>query len=55
MQDIESPCIGVCTINEASGLCSGCYRTIQEISEWWDMTNLQRSQIMTQIVDRQIV
>ncbi len=30
-QEIESPCIGVCSMNETTGFCHGCYRTIEEI------------------------
>ena len=45
-EPISSPCIGVCTMSEAMGLCQGCYRTMDEIREWWDMTPSQRSQAM---------
>ena len=31
---VESPCVGVCAIDEASGLCAGCARTIDEIVAW---------------------
>ncbi|HZV61644.1 MAG TPA: DUF1289 domain-containing protein [Methylophilaceae bacterium] len=51
--EIQSPCIGVCTMNEATGLCLGCYRTIQEIREWWDMSPAQRSQLMDVLEERQ--
>lgn len=36
-QDIQSPCIGVCSMDDLTGLCLGCYRTIEEIQGWWDM------------------
>lgn len=29
-----SPCINICRMNEASGLCEGCLRTIDEIAAW---------------------
>jgi uncharacterized protein len=29
-----SPCINVCRMNEAIGLCDGCLRTIDEIAAW---------------------
>ncbi|HEU4708879.1 MAG TPA: DUF1289 domain-containing protein [Methylophilaceae bacterium] len=51
--EIQSPCIGVCTMSEATGLCLGCFRTIEEIREWWDMTNDQRSQLMDALEARQ--
>jgi predicted Fe-S protein YdhL (DUF1289 family) len=53
MQEIQSPCIGICAITEVSGLCEGCYRTIEEIAQWWDMTNAQRSDVMTKLSARE--
>jgi uncharacterized protein len=32
--DVPSPCINVCTMNDSSGLCNGCWRTLDEIA-WW--------------------
>ena len=31
---VPSPCINVCRMNEASGLCEGCWRTLDEIGIW---------------------
>ncbi len=31
---IASPCINVCKMNSATGLCEGCRRTIDEIASW---------------------
>lgn len=36
-----------------AGLCLGCYRTIEEIREWWDMSPAQRSQLMDVLEERQ--
>jgi uncharacterized protein len=36
---VASPCISVCTIDPASGLCSGCYRTLDEIGGWIELSN----------------
>jgi len=41
VSEVSSPCIGVCAMNE-QGFCEGCYRTIEEISNWWDMTDAQK-------------
>ena len=30
---ITSPCIDVCKMDEASGLCQGCYRRLDEIED----------------------
>jgi hypothetical protein len=33
-QPVPSPCINVCRMDEASGLCTGCLRTLDEIALW---------------------
>ena len=43
--EVESPCISVCQIDELSGLCIGCYRTIEEIQGWWEFDNVQKQAI----------
>jgi predicted Fe-S protein YdhL (DUF1289 family) len=39
---IASPCIGVCRIDERSGLCLGCARTSDEIATWREMPQDRR-------------
>ncbi|MDE8653811.1 DUF1289 domain-containing protein [Novosphingobium sp. H3SJ31-1] len=34
MRDVPSPCTGVCRIDEATGWCRGCRRTLKEIADW---------------------
>jgi hypothetical protein len=31
---VQSPCNSVCRIDERSGLCLGCWRTLDEIAAW---------------------
>ena len=31
---LASPCVAICTMDEASGWCRGCGRTIREIANW---------------------
>jgi predicted Fe-S protein YdhL (DUF1289 family) len=38
MDLIASPCVGVCTVDRARGICIGCLRTLQEIGAWRNMT-----------------
>ena len=33
MEEIKSPCIKKCALNEEN-ICTGCFRTIQEIITW---------------------
>jgi predicted Fe-S protein YdhL (DUF1289 family) len=49
---MESPCIKICTYDQASGLCSGCGRTLAEIGNWFSMTDDERSAVMEQLPQR---
>jgi predicted Fe-S protein YdhL (DUF1289 family) len=31
---VASPCTSVCRMDDASGLCVGCARTLDEIASW---------------------
>jgi len=31
---VTSPCTSVCTMDVAGVLCTGCYRTLDEIASW---------------------
>jgi predicted Fe-S protein YdhL (DUF1289 family) len=31
---LPSPCVSVCTMNPQSGLCRGCFRSLEEIADW---------------------
>jgi predicted Fe-S protein YdhL (DUF1289 family) len=31
---VASPCISVCAIDPRTGLCEGCFRTLDEIAGW---------------------
>jgi predicted Fe-S protein YdhL (DUF1289 family) len=35
--NLPSPCVSVCRMDKASGLCEGCCRTIDEIAAWGRM------------------
>ena len=32
--DVVSPCISVCSVDKATGMCIGCLRTLKEIGRW---------------------
>jgi predicted Fe-S protein YdhL (DUF1289 family) len=53
VEEVVSPCVGVCSINDATGFCNGCYRTIGEIQAWWDMPASERTQVMEALDARQ--
>lgn len=50
--EIDSPCVKVCVIDPRSRLCTGCLRTIDEITQWSRITPDLRAQIMTELPSR---
>ena len=44
--EIDSPCIDICTIDSNSGECIGCGRTLDEINNWINFDNLKKKQIL---------
>ena len=50
--DYSSPCIKVCTLDPATGLCVGCFRTIEEIAAWTQFSNEERAAIRASLAAR---
>lgn len=49
---MESPCILVCSIDDATGYCFGCGRTREEIGAWTQYTSEQRRALMAALPER---
>ena len=49
---ISSPCTKVCTIDQATRLCVGCGRSLDEIARWGSMMEIERLQIMRALPER---
>ena len=49
---IASPCINVCKMDEQTGLCSGCFRTIDEIAAWAGIDDSRRLSILAAVARR---
>ena len=49
---IETPCVQVCEIEDTSGLCKGCNRTLAEVAVWGTLTAAMRRQIIEQLPRR---
>lgn len=52
-QEIQSPCIGVCSMDDLTGLCLGCYRTIEEIQGWWELDAEQKKAVIAEASQRE--
>ncbi|WP_083925601.1 DUF1289 domain-containing protein [Sphingomonas sp. Mn802worker] len=44
-----SPCILVCTMNRANGLCLGCFRTMAEIADWSRANDNEKRAILARV------
>ena len=47
-----SPCIAVCRLDEATGYCEGCWRTIDEIRDWIIMLPDERHAVLARLAER---
>lgn len=44
---VESPCISVCLLSEGD-VCLGCYRNLEEIVGWHNLSNDQRRGVVAE-------
>jgi predicted Fe-S protein YdhL (DUF1289 family) len=48
----HSPCVGICKLDPATGLCIGCARTGSEIADWMAMDDGRRNDVWQKLPDR---
>jgi predicted Fe-S protein YdhL (DUF1289 family) len=41
-------------MNEATQLCMGCYRTVEEITRWWEMEVEEQRALLQVLEQRQL-
>ncbi|MGW8271497.1 MAG: DUF1289 domain-containing protein [Burkholderiales bacterium] len=46
MNAVASPCVNVCVMDDATGLCRGCYRTLDEIARWSVMSDRDKRAVI---------
>lgn len=49
---VLSPCISVCRMDAATGLCEGCFRTLDEIAEWSILDDEEKRAVWRQLAQR---
>ncbi len=52
VQLIESPCVNICVMDDATGWCLGCARTIDEIAGWSSGSAAWRDAVMATLPER---
>ena len=53
MEKTNSPCNGICIMDEDTGLCVGCLRTSDEIANWEEYSKAEREEVMSKITRRE--
>ncbi|MGH6901433.1 MAG: DUF1289 domain-containing protein [Geminicoccaceae bacterium] len=48
----SSPCVGICRLDEPSGLCLGCGRTGAEVAAWRDLDEARRATVWSLLPER---
>jgi uncharacterized protein len=49
---VKTPCIKVCQMDPALGVCVGCCRTLDEIARWSGMAEAEREKVMSVLGER---
>ena len=49
---IDSPCINICRIDKKSGFCIGCNRSLIEVSNWSNLSEDKKKQIIFELNSR---
>jgi predicted Fe-S protein YdhL (DUF1289 family) len=43
---VPSPCTSVCIMDPVTGLCGGCFRTLEEIAGWIDFSATEKRAVI---------
>ncbi len=51
--EVQSPCINICVVHPEARICTGCLRSIQEITEWSRMSAAEREALIKALPERE--
>ena len=46
MSEVQSPCVEICQLDPVSGICLGCFRTMDEIASWIELTDIEKQNVL---------
>ncbi|MGB5076895.1 MAG: DUF1289 domain-containing protein [Sphingorhabdus sp.] len=52
MNEIASPCINICKLDQSNRWCVGCGRSLDEIAIWPEASNEKRQAILDELPGR---
>lgn len=50
--EVASPCIKICVVHPVERICTGCLRTMDEITRWSKMDDDERREVMEVLPQR---
>ena len=53
MDVVPSPCTSVCRMDARTGWCEGCARTLDEITAWSSMNDIEKAVVWDELATRQ--
>lgn len=53
--EVPSPCIGICKMDADKRWCSGCFRSVAELTAWSTASNDSKRAVWRQIKQRMFV
>ncbi|MDO5625560.1 MAG: DUF1289 domain-containing protein [Pseudomonadota bacterium] len=51
-KSVPSPCVNICRMTPDRSHCEGCFRTLQELRAWRDMTDADKRAVWALIAER---
>ncbi|BBP85184.1 MULTISPECIES: DUF1289 domain-containing protein [unclassified Pseudomonas] len=48
---VASPCVHVCALDD-DDICTGCQRSVEEITRWGRMDNTERREVLVRCMER---
>ncbi len=49
---VPSPCINICAIDDITGYCKGCYRSVPEVAAWPTLSDDQKRAVLARLPAR---
>lgn len=48
----QSPCISLCIVHPDANICTGCFRSLEEIAQWSTMSVTERQDVLDALPSR---
>ncbi len=52
VNQVQSPCVAICQLDDDDLYCIGCYRLREEIAAWSQLTNQQKQDVLNKLPAR---